>query len=239
MLSYSRIIPCKWVHTHTQKRGATRSNNIVYLGKKGLRNGMIPEKKRSLENFPWPAKNLQQNSERITQHVLRIHLEEALRLQVEFLIFFQGLPVALGICYNHGTNLESVCFESARSKHCLCADFGDFRGVGQVLGCQWFLILSEESWSTGSVTWATKPGQAQAPVHKGRVELLVLRWIFLRCVDGTMIMSRGPDLGQKCSGKAQGGEGTDGFQFQSWLLRSPGCWMALREGVCFFGLCVL
>ena len=38
----------------------------------------------------------------------------------------------------------------------------------------------------------------------------------------------------KGSGKAQGGEETDGFGFRSLLLRSPGCWVALREGVCFF-----
>ena len=48
--------------------------------------------------------------------------------------------------------------------------------------------VSEESWSNVSVTSATKPGQAQTHVHKERLRLIVLRWIFFCRVDGTMIM---------------------------------------------------
>ena len=39
---------------------------------------------------------------------------------------------ALGISYNHGTNPERVCFESARVAP-FVPDFGIFRGVGQML----------------------------------------------------------------------------------------------------------
>lgn len=60
----------------------------------------------------------------------------------------------------------------------LCVpDFGDFSGVGQMLDCQWFPRVSEnhdQMESNGSVTSATKPGQAQTlMVDSSSLEFLV------------------------------------------------------------------
>ena len=49
LLSYSHILESYLIRAHTQKRRATSSNNTVYSGKKGFRNGMTLEKKY----VPW------------------------------------------------------------------------------------------------------------------------------------------------------------------------------------------
>ena len=115
-------------------------------------------------------------------------------------------------------------------------DFGDLSGVGLLGGHLLLPRVSAESWSSLSKQQQSRGrhksmftntfSQRMMTVESSSLDFLVACWWHHDHGNGRL------DLGHKGSEKGREGEATDGFQIFRWPnLRSPGCWVPLREVV--------